>query len=158
MRTLCLNFISTRPCIFCATVPNAITQFSEKMPKHDRKLIQSDYLTLVKIMLPSFHDVFVIVDALDESDNFEAMIQVFGELLSSSSANEKVHILIISRKEIDIEKALGPLSPTCMSSSEYIWKYIHSFIASEVDDRIQCAHLPDPADPDLANSTGPEGS
>lgn len=106
------------------------------MPKHDRKLIQSDYLTLIKIMLPCFQDVFVIVDALDESDNLEAMVQVFGELLSSSSANEKVHILLTGREEIDIEKALGPLSPIRMSTSENIRKDIHSFIVSEVDERI----------------------
>ena len=87
-------------------------------------------------MLPCFQDVFVIVDALDESDNFEAMVHVFGELLSSSSANKKVHILLTAREEIDIEKALGPLSPIRMSTSHNIQKDIHSFIASEVDDRI----------------------
>jgi hypothetical protein len=116
--------------------PECITQLSEKMLNHDRKLIQSDYLTLIKTMLPSFQHVYVIVDALDESGNFEAMVQVFGELLSSSSANEKVHIFLTGREEIDMEKALEPLSPIRISTSENIQEDIHSFIVSEVDDRI----------------------
>jgi hypothetical protein len=116
--------------------PECIAQLTEKMPKYDRKLTQSDYLILIKIMLPCFQHVFVIVDALDESDNFESMIQVFGELLSSSSANEKVHIFLTGREEIHIEKALEALSPVRMSTSQNIRKDIYSFIDSEIDDRV----------------------
>jgi len=106
------------------------------MPKYDRKLTQSDYLIFIKTMLPYFQHVFVLVDALDESDNFEAMVQVFEELLSSSSANQKIHLFLTGREEIDIEKALEPLSPIRMSTSQNIRKDIYSFIDSEVDDRV----------------------
>jgi hypothetical protein len=116
--------------------PESIAQLSGKMPKYDRKPTQSDLLTLIKTMMPCFQHVFIVVDALDESDNPEAMVQVFKELLSSSSAEEKVHIFLTGREEIDLEKALEPLSPIRMSTSQNIRKDIYSFIDSEVDDRV----------------------
>jgi hypothetical protein len=116
--------------------PENIAQLSGKMPKYDRKLTQSDHLTLIKTMMPCFQHVFVIVDALDESDNPEAMVQVFKELLSSSSAKGKVHIFLTGREEIDLERALEPLSPIRISTSQNIRKDIYSFIDSEVDDRV----------------------
>ena len=106
------------------------------MPKHDGKLTLSDYLVLARSMLPLFRNVYIVVDALDESDDLEAMIRLFRDLLSCSSDGEEVRLVLTSREEIDIEKALEPLLPICMSTFGNVADDIHSFIVSEVDERI----------------------
>ena len=116
--------------------PDGFKQMSEDMPKHDGKLTQSDHLALARSMLRLFRNVYIVIDALDESDDFEAMIRLFTDLLSCNSHREGVRIVLTSREEIDIEKALEPLSPIRMSTFGNVANDIHSFIVSEVEERM----------------------
>ena len=57
--------------------------------------------------MESFSHVYLLIDALDECTDREDLLQVITEL--DSWKLDKLHILVTSRRENDIEEALQPL-------------------------------------------------
>jgi len=55
-------------------------------------------------MLALFEDVFLVIDALDECDDRSHVLKLVDVLLAGSDRN--FHLLLASRREIDIERAL----------------------------------------------------
>ena len=58
-------------------------------------------------MLGDFEETFIIIDALDECEEREELILLLVKL--KSWGGEKMHVLVTSRKERDIEEGLAPL-------------------------------------------------
>lgn len=64
-------------------------------------------LETMRSMIDTFEDVYLVIDALDECENREALLNVLDTINSWNS--KPLHILFMSRKEIEIENAIRPV-------------------------------------------------
>ena len=59
-------------------------------------------------MVQDFNEVFIIFDALDECEKREDLLKLVGNIVDCKVG--KLHILAVSRKEVDITRVLDPLT------------------------------------------------
>ncbi len=138
-------------------LPSLVTQLSNQSHRHcdilnglylkhgngTQKPSENDLMQCLKDMLtlPNQPPVYIIIDALDESPDTsglpsprELVLDLVKELVELSSLN--LHLCVTSRPEIDIRKALEPLSSCSVSLHEqsgqrqdiidYVTSVVHS--------------------------------
>lgn len=59
-------------------------------------------------MMTSLENIYIILDALDECDDRHELLTNLEQIVSWEDVN--LHVLVTSRREIDIDEALTPLS------------------------------------------------
>jgi archaellum biogenesis ATPase FlaH len=96
--------------------------------------------TTLRSVLEEAGQIFLVIDALDECiDENERRAEILNLLMEFSNwALPQVHILVTSRKEEDIEKALMSLkmlSSICIKTQQKndIELYVRSILATDVD-------------------------
>lgn len=83
-------------------------------------------------VLRNFRRVYLMLDALDETLERQNLLRLLNQLAEESF--EKLGLLVSSRKEIDIETSLAPIS-TCMSlSNPYVDEDIRIYIKNQLRD------------------------
>ena len=90
-----------------------------------------DILGLLATVLESFQRVYVIIDALDESQNRENMIDLLRRF-TMDPPFDKMRIFTTSRLERDIELGLVGLGPSISMSNQYVDQDISLFIESRL--------------------------
>ena len=85
-------------------------------------------------MMTSLVDTYIILDALDECDDRHELLSNIEQIVSWEDVN--LHVLVTSRREIDIDEALTPLSsPRNRISIQS--KSVNADIHTYVHDRLQ---------------------
>ncbi|KAK3989982.1 hypothetical protein QBC44DRAFT_326451 [Cladorrhinum sp. PSN332] len=80
----------------------------------------------------SLDAVFVVIDALDESQSRHNLLGVIHDL-ASDSRFAKIHLLATSREYIDIQEAMLPISqPLSMSDNENVQADIRLYVSSKI--------------------------
>jgi Cdc6-like AAA superfamily ATPase len=123
-------------------VINQLCRQSKFIPAEVRELYQegaqpttSDLVLLLHTVLRHFHRVLLIIDALDESSNRWNILNWLLKAIDDESTN-KLQILTLSRKELDIQDALGPISKAMSLSNPYVDADIRIYIQNHLrDDR-----------------------
>jgi hypothetical protein len=91
---------------------------------------EPNVLCLMKALegsLTMFESVFIVVDALDESQDRQKIIGTLQQLSSEFRFN-KIQLLVTSRDEIDIRRELVDLSVSMSLSNEYVDADIRTYI------------------------------
>jgi hypothetical protein len=92
-----------------------------------------ELLLALEASLQSFDIAYVIVDAVDESRPREDLLGVL-RALTTDARFSKIRCLVTSRKYIDIEQSLEPISRSIPMSNALvegdIRKYVHSILQS----------------------------
>ena len=74
----------------------------------NREPPKPDLLVIMKALISEFQDVFIIVDALDESTERENSAKILGQIREWNMKG--THILVTSRDEPDLRQELKPLA------------------------------------------------
>lgn len=83
----------------------ALRQYKTSGQRPDQKTLERTLQTVIH----GFTDVHLVIDALDECPSGEArmnLLNTIGRIIATKSEN--MHLLLTSRRETDIEKALLP--------------------------------------------------
>ncbi|KAI9819646.1 MAG: hypothetical protein M1826_001107 [Phylliscum demangeonii] len=72
-----------------------------------------DLITILRCLVETFAQVYIIVDALDECSDRERLLDVVNQIVEWKLSS--LHLLVTSRKEIDIEARLHDLQPVLIS-------------------------------------------
>lgn len=78
-----------------------------------------------------FHHVFLVIDALDESFDRQNLLDVLVEI-ARDDIFEKLRLLVMSRKEVDIEASLEGICKDISLSNEWVDKDIQLHISNQL--------------------------
>ncbi|RMZ18031.1 hypothetical protein D0860_00076 [Hortaea werneckii] len=96
----------------CTKIPDAVRRLSPTAS-------EQELLGALKATIDASPASFVVLDALDECNNRERLFEILEEM--QSWGNKSLHVLVTSRREVDIEDALEdlvlPENKTCLESS-----------------------------------------
>ncbi|KAK4226576.1 hypothetical protein QBC38DRAFT_456116 [Podospora fimiseda] len=96
--------------------------------------------TLIELMaclsslleLSDLEGVFLVIDALDESQDRHNLLKTVRDLVSDSRFN-KIHMLTTSREYLDIEETMSPISePLSMSDNESVQADIRHYVTAKI--------------------------
>jgi ankyrin repeat domain-containing protein 50 len=96
--------------------PEALETLYSQSQDGQRQPTRDALMSTLRDMLGNLEETFIIVDALDECDNREELLEILNELTTWEP--QQLHILTTSRREKDIEEVLGPLtSQICIQNA-----------------------------------------
>ena len=110
-----LSCIAAQLCLKMVIIPGSLKAFYEQYRSGQDRANIRDLTNVLKDLSVSseLQDIFIVLDALDECPKFEARAELLELLLTIKGwAASKVHILVTSRKEPDIEDTLLPIVGT----------------------------------------------
>jgi len=90
----------------CACCPNSLNALYSQCGDGNRQPATNAIMTALLHIVESFQQTFIILDALDECADRDALLEVIIEMANWKL--DKLHILVTSRKERDIEDHLQP--------------------------------------------------
>ncbi|KAL1966043.1 hypothetical protein VTN77DRAFT_4983 [Rasamsonia byssochlamydoides] len=91
----------------CQNVPSALELLFSSCGDGSREPSTEALLSTLLGMIPDYPEVYLVLDALDESVERQDLLDVLEQLASPQAKN--FHILVTSRAEHDIESTLRPL-------------------------------------------------
>lgn len=116
--------------------PLALQSLFESCGNGLRQPSKSLLMATLKALLKEFDNAFIVLDALDECADRDDLLSDIEEIMGWKSNN--IHILVTSRKEVDIEEALEPLATeqemVCIQSEtirEDIKAYVHQRLQTD---------------------------
>ena len=89
----------------------------------------ADLLKAVEDLLNKYDDVYVIIDALDESNTRENLLRVLRDFATDPRFG-KLNILASSREYIDIEKTMAEISMSVSIANPYVEEDIRLHVRS----------------------------
>jgi hypothetical protein len=114
----------------CIKIPTALDALYTSCRKGEHRPSADALFSTLKQMILEFPESYLVLDALDECDNWDEALGVLQNLESLESRN--LHILVTSRKERDIERSLTSfLTQECCIDlqaalvDEDIRRYVH---------------------------------
>lgn len=120
------------------------TRYGTRMQMQAESVAQPSLLELSTILYESmeeFDHVYVILDALDECDEREKLLSIIQRLLYSETG--KMHILVTSRSDVDLEEHLIPMiTAHILIESSLIDPDIRSYIQGQLHDNPKLRRWP----------------
>ena len=112
--------------------PEALNTIYSRCQEGQQQPTVADLVLTLQHMLKDFHQMFIVLDALDECTEREGLLRLIKEIVDWKL--EKLHILATSRREKDIEEALKPLitGQICIRSA-----LVNSDIQIHIRERLQ---------------------
>jgi len=102
----------------------------------------SRLLQVLESVSQLFSRIYVVIDALDESKDRERLLEVLIKILEAGNLCT-VQLLVTSRKELDIERAILPLSTSLSLSNPYVDEDIRTYIKSYLSQNRRFSMWPD---------------
>ena len=81
----------------------------------------------------NFSRVYIVIDALDKSAKREKLLAVLLQILENKTLGH-IQLLVTSRKELDIERALLAVAESLSLSNHYVDEDIRTYIKSRLQD------------------------
>lgn len=91
----------------CPETPHVLSMLFSSCEDTDRPPILNELLEVLRQVLRSFYNVYIVLDALDECSNRQDLLEYLGRLLSWNA--EHLRILVSSRPERAIEEGIRHL-------------------------------------------------
>lgn len=124
-----LRWLLGQLCRQSKLVPSGIDQLFQ--PKHAPSI--SQLLNALQIILKEFGAVFVIIDAIDESQSREDLLKIIRDL-ATDHRFDKIRLLASSREYYDIEVCFSDISSKVSMNNpvveDDIGRYVHSALVS----------------------------
>lgn len=102
-----IRTLITQLASYCPTIPEPLKLLFESCVNGLREPPNSALMATLKAILESFTEAFIVLDALDECTEREELLADIKEIVEWKTGN--LHILVASRREVDIEEALEVL-------------------------------------------------
>ena len=119
-----------------ASTPQALESLYSSKMNGNQQPTTNELLTTLRQIIQGFKETFVILDALDECKDRQELLAGIEEMVRWKTG--KLHMLVTSRKENDIEEWLKPLSneqgKICIQSAlvnDDIRTYVHERIQTD---------------------------
>ena len=109
----------------------------------------ADLLTGIQDILSEFEKVFIILDAIDESEQRSKLLKVLRDL-STDTRFAKIQLLTSSREYVDIEEVMGGCSTPVSMANPYVERDIHTCVMSLLHNNRKFQRCP----PDLLDEIG----
>ena len=113
-------------------IPEALDRLYSACQSNRRDIDQDDLITTLQHIVQEPREAYMIIDALDECTEREALLELIEEILGWKIST--LHILVTSRKEREIEDSLMPLSWRTVDLQEAV---VTGDIKMHVRDRLQ---------------------
>ncbi|KAF1951390.1 hypothetical protein CC80DRAFT_210542 [Byssothecium circinans] len=123
----------------------AIPPGIQRLHAHNSVPKCSDLVKGIEILLSHMNQVFLVVDAADECNNRNELLDCVGGLLKDLRFS-KIRILITSRDYLDIREVLEPVSSSISMSNTFVNEDIRTYVKYELQRRPKTKRWP----PDLA--------
>jgi Cdc6-like AAA superfamily ATPase len=108
-----LRWILNQLCRQAQSIPTTIYA----LHRHGEEPTDNELLDALEAILGEFDSVFVLIDALDESQNREHLLNILRTIVTNDRF-KKIQLLATSRPEIGISRVLRPITvATSMSNS-----------------------------------------
>lgn len=122
--------------------------FEDKNRNPDHLLNAAEYISLVKMFLRSFEEVFIIVDALDEASEKESIVGTVIDLLTLSqnpndvkSRKPHVKVLLTSREDFQVSRILRQLTYLRMNLHDNVHDDVEAYVRMDTQNRILAGKL-----------------
>ncbi|KAH7407314.1 hypothetical protein BKA64DRAFT_412178 [Cadophora sp. MPI-SDFR-AT-0126] len=93
-------------------------------------------------LVQRFSRVFILIDALDEAKDRERLLNFLVKALDNERF-ENIQLLVASRKEVDIERALSPKFESISLSNPYVDEDIRTYVHSSLRGDLKLNRLPE---------------
>jgi hypothetical protein len=106
------NFISSLVAQLCAKrdeLPEEVIKLYERHNCGQQTAAISDLKTALDVLMKTFEDVFIIIDALDECPKNGERVEILPLIPDIGTRSPNLHLLVTSRPEPDIVDFLTPL-------------------------------------------------
>jgi hypothetical protein len=102
----------------CETIPHPLLELYNSQPDGTKVIDEENLLATLRNLILMFHNVYVILDALDESLDCEEILHFVNSVHGWNLS--RLHLLVTSRQLADIEEALADLvtERICLQDSE----------------------------------------
>ncbi|MCJ1456462.1 hypothetical protein MMC28_006823 [Mycoblastus sanguinarius] len=120
---------------------DASVLFKNKYENTGRTPTAPEYISMIRSMSLRFRNVFVIVDALDESSEEEDFIKAFRDLVKDTHHCSNLKVLVTSRSDISIERLISPLATYRSCFRDVVGEDIRTYVRGEVDRRLSSRQL-----------------
>jgi hypothetical protein len=107
-----------------------------------------EYISLIKIFLRSFEQVFIIIDALDEAPEKGSIVETVLDLLSLSqnqydakSRKPCVKVLLTSREDFEVSRILRHLTYLRVNLHERVHDDVEVYVRMDTQNRILAGKL-----------------
>jgi len=121
---------------------NTVTDCLWKLYNEGCEPTIKDLLQALAVALDSFDQVFLVVDAIDESMPRDNLLKVFRDLLTDPRF-EKIRLLTSSRQYIDIEQVMDDISTPLSMTNPLLDEDIRLYIQTRVDKNSRMQRWPD---------------
>lgn len=133
-----LIWVTTQLCRYLGRVPGIIAD-----RHHLRKEITiADLKIAIRTLLDDVDVVYIVLDAVDESDPRDNLLAVL-VTLSQQVEFSKIRLLATSRDYVDIEKALKPISVSIPMSNPLIDVDIRQYVSVALQENRRLCRWPD---------------
>lgn len=122
-----LRWTISQLCRQSGKIPKALVQ----LHKHGRQPDLADLLIVLESLLQQFDSAYVILDAVDESKPREDLLRTIRDLATDARFSN-LHCLVTSRRYVDIENVLDPISRALPMSNELIEDDIRRYVESTI--------------------------
>lgn len=102
---------------------------------------QHECLLLFKDFTLHFEKVFIIVDALDESNEIERLVEGLSVIIDMFESATRAQILVTSRHEVEIQTLMEPIATSKFSLTANIGDDISRYVTAEVHSRVLARKL-----------------
>ena len=123
-----LRWIITQLCRQSDFVPRSV----HKMYKYGGEPSLEDLLKAIEDVLSKYHTVYIVVEALDESNPREDLLRILRDLVTDPRF-EKIQLLASSRDYIDIEKVMNDFSMSMSMNNSYVEEDIRLHVRSTLN-------------------------
>jgi Cdc6-like AAA superfamily ATPase len=110
-----------------------------------------DLLEVLSSLVTKFRRVYIVLDALDESQDRKFLLDLLIKI-ASDDAFEKVRLLAMSRKELDIQKAFEGKCSSISLSNSLVDEDIRVYIESQLQTDRKLSRWPDSLKRDIRNA------
>jgi hypothetical protein len=97
-----------------------------------KPLVNSEYIEIIRRMCSRWISVSIVLDALDECTGSNAFV----DDLVALKAESNVRLLLTSRHDIEVIRAIQPIAQHTVSISDYMRNDIKIYLETEIKNRI----------------------
>lgn len=133
-----LRWVINQLCRKCEYVPKEILDYFKVSEQPSISVL----IQALSAVLRNFRRVYIILDALDESLERHNLLRLLEQLAGDSF--EKIGLLAMSRKEIDIEIFLEPISTPVSLSNPHVDEDIRIYVENQLQIHYRLCKWPMP--------------
>jgi NACHT domain len=142
-----LRWIISQLCRQLKYIPEELRQLSNRGTEPG----YNDLLEVLSTIFRRFRRVYIVIDAVDESQDRRFLLDLLIKT-ASDDAFEKVRLLVMSRKELDIQQAFEGICTSISLSNPLVDEDIRVYIENQLQTDRKLSRWPEPLKKDIRDA------